>query len=464
MAAGSRPATRRVPRAPRGHRRQGRLDARVGLGLIAEELRRHRGRRLVSQALELDSGSRAAPARPQPGDRRPQGHPRSVRRRAPQGATDDRVPRRHRARSNCPAAARALPTADEEEPAPPPEGGGCSCCCSSVRGLLLDSRSGTCCSASRSRCPPSRRGRHARLRHLVLRGAAPDGRRGQRRGRPHLRRRDAGDSRRPSSTPRKRAGPHGAAAVDRRRPRPRVPGYQPATSEVYVSDRPTASVYVYDATGKYQRSFGPPGASRAGSRWAWGSTPHGNLYVTDVGRAPNGATVRPDGKQVRRSGRAAGSASPTTSPSTPPATCTSPTATTAGCSCTTRTGRSSPRSGGARARAISACRAAWPWTARAASTSWTRAARASSSTGRSRSGERASSTSDPSGTQGVADGALRIPQRHRGRRSRRVYVTDSAQRPRAVVELLSAQLERGRWKRDRVDRRRDGGPRQVHRS
>ena len=66
-----------------------------------------------------------------------------------------------------------------------------------------------------------------------------------------------------------------------------VPVYlavNPVTSEVYVSDRPTATIYVYDAAGTYQRAFTPPARRRAGSRWAWRSMPAGNLYVTDVGR------------------------------------------------------------------------------------------------------------------------------------------------------------------------------------
>jgi DNA-binding beta-propeller fold protein YncE len=80
----------------------------------------------------------------------------------------------------------------------------------------------------------------------------------------------------------------------------------PVTSEVFVSDRPTASIYVYDAAGKYQRTFEPvagiPGWQPLG---LWFDAT-GNLFVADVGASPD--VVRefdPSGKLVRTIGETA---------------------------------------------------------------------------------------------------------------------------------------------------------------
>ncbi len=48
----------------------------------------------------------------------------------------------------------------------------------------------------------------------------------------------------------------------------------PVTTEVYVSDRATGAIYVYDANGTYQRELrARRSRSPAGSRWASRSTP-----------------------------------------------------------------------------------------------------------------------------------------------------------------------------------------------
>jgi DNA-binding beta-propeller fold protein YncE len=68
-----------------------------------------------------------------------------------------------------------------------------------------------------------------------------------------------------------------------------VPVYlavHPGTGEVWVSDRPSASVYVYAADGTYLRAFAP----EAAAGWqplgiAFDAA--GNAYVTDVGRQPH---------------------------------------------------------------------------------------------------------------------------------------------------------------------------------
>ncbi|MHB8891718.1 MAG: NHL repeat-containing protein [Candidatus Limnocylindrales bacterium] len=89
-----------------------------------------------------------------------------------------------------------------------------------------------------------------------------------------------------------------------------VPVYlavNPLTGDVYVSDRPTASIYVYDAQGTYLRAFTPPADIAGWQPLGISFDAAGNLYVTDVGHSPN--VVRefdPTGKQVRVLGEAAG--------------------------------------------------------------------------------------------------------------------------------------------------------------
>jgi len=78
----------------------------------------------------------------------------------------------------------------------------------------------------------------------------------------------------------------------------------PTTQDVYVSDRTTASIYVYDAKGTYLRTFAPKGD--LGGKWnplGLAFAPDGTLYVTDV-RGESTKTHRvvvfgPDGTVVR---------------------------------------------------------------------------------------------------------------------------------------------------------------------
>jgi DNA-binding beta-propeller fold protein YncE len=84
----------------------------------------------------------------------------------------------------------------------------------------------------------------------------------------------------------------------------------PKTNTVYVSDRLTSSVYIYDAKGAFVRAFAPKAKLDGG--WAplgLAFDPDGNLYVTDV-RGPTSATHRvlvfgPDGTLLRTLGSGA---------------------------------------------------------------------------------------------------------------------------------------------------------------
>jgi len=81
----------------------------------------------------------------------------------------------------------------------------------------------------------------------------------------------------------------------------------PSTQDVYVSDRLTSSIYVYDAKGKYLRAFAPKGD--LGGKWnplGLAFAPDGTLYVTDV-RGQDSKNHRivvfgPDGTLVRSLG------------------------------------------------------------------------------------------------------------------------------------------------------------------
>jgi DNA-binding beta-propeller fold protein YncE len=89
-----------------------------------------------------------------------------------------------------------------------------------------------------------------------------------------------------------------------------VPVYvalNPLTGDVYVSDRPTASIYVYDAQGTYLRAFTPSAEITGWQPLGVSFDAAGNLYVTDVGQVPN--VVREfdsSGKQLRVLGEDAG--------------------------------------------------------------------------------------------------------------------------------------------------------------
>ena len=75
----------------------------------------------------------------------------------------------------------------------------------------------------------------------------------------------------------------------------------PVTNEVYVSDRATAAVYVYDDKGTYVRTFAPRGDYGGG--WAplgLAFDKTGNLYATDVsGKTHRVLVFAPDGALVR---------------------------------------------------------------------------------------------------------------------------------------------------------------------
>jgi len=87
----------------------------------------------------------------------------------------------------------------------------------------------------------------------------------------------------------------------------RVPVYvavNPVSSEVYVSDRPSGAIYIYDSEGVFNRQFKPDAAVKEWAPLGLAFDPQGNLYVGDV--AP-GAPMRvlkfdPDGKLLQTIG------------------------------------------------------------------------------------------------------------------------------------------------------------------
>ncbi len=85
-----------------------------------------------------------------------------------------------------------------------------------------------------------------------------------------------------------------------------VPVYlavSPLTAEVYVSDRPTGAIYIYDASGVYQRSFTPVLDVKGWQPLGLAFDAAGNLYVTDVGDSPQRIRVfDPAGKEIRTLG------------------------------------------------------------------------------------------------------------------------------------------------------------------
>jgi DNA-binding beta-propeller fold protein YncE len=82
-----------------------------------------------------------------------------------------------------------------------------------------------------------------------------------------------------------------------------VPTYvalSPLTGNVYVSDRPTGAIYIYDAQGAYLRAFTPPAGDENWQPLGLSFDAAGNLYVTDIGQVPH--RVRefdPSGQQIR---------------------------------------------------------------------------------------------------------------------------------------------------------------------
>jgi DNA-binding beta-propeller fold protein YncE len=85
----------------------------------------------------------------------------------------------------------------------------------------------------------------------------------------------------------------------------------PLSGEVYVSDRPTGSVYVYDAQGTYLRTFEPLADDGSWQPLGLWFDPTGDLYVVDVGSTPNVVRVfDPSGEQLRTYGESAGMSFP----------------------------------------------------------------------------------------------------------------------------------------------------------
>jgi DNA-binding beta-propeller fold protein YncE len=82
-----------------------------------------------------------------------------------------------------------------------------------------------------------------------------------------------------------------------------VPVYlalSPLTGEVYVSDRPTGSIYVYSADGKYLRAVQAPPDAKGWQPLGLAFDAAGYLFVTDVGVLPHRIRVfDPAGTQVR---------------------------------------------------------------------------------------------------------------------------------------------------------------------
>jgi len=81
----------------------------------------------------------------------------------------------------------------------------------------------------------------------------------------------------------------------------------PTNQDVYVSDRATGSIYVYDEKGRFLRTFAPKGD--LGGKWnplGLAFDPHGTLYATDVRPLPAKShrvlAFAPDGTLVRSMG------------------------------------------------------------------------------------------------------------------------------------------------------------------
>ena len=81
----------------------------------------------------------------------------------------------------------------------------------------------------------------------------------------------------------------------------------PTTQDVYVSDRIAASIYIYDAKGKYLRTFAPKGSLGKFTPLALAFAPDGTLYASDIhdGTAKTHRVVSfaPDGTLQRSLGK-----------------------------------------------------------------------------------------------------------------------------------------------------------------
>lgn len=89
-----------------------------------------------------------------------------------------------------------------------------------------------------------------------------------------------------------------------------VPVYlalDPLTGEVYVTDRPTGSIFIYDANGTYQRAFQPAEAVEGWQPLGITFDAAGNLYVSDVSTTPQQILeFDREGNVVRKIGATAG--------------------------------------------------------------------------------------------------------------------------------------------------------------
>jgi sugar lactone lactonase YvrE len=74
----------------------------------------------------------------------------------------------------------------------------------------------------------------------------------------------------------------------------------PITGDIYVSDRQTAAIYVYDAAGTYKRSVTAPDDSPSWQPLGLAFDSAGNLYVSDVGLVPQVVRVfDSSGQEIR---------------------------------------------------------------------------------------------------------------------------------------------------------------------
>lgn len=82
----------------------------------------------------------------------------------------------------------------------------------------------------------------------------------------------------------------GAFTPPKSTPEDRVPVYvalDPLTGDVYVSDRPTASIYVFDGDGRFRRRFEPAIPLESFAPLGLTFDKVGNLYVSDVAKEPH---------------------------------------------------------------------------------------------------------------------------------------------------------------------------------